>query len=532
MKKNKGFTLIELTVTIAIIGLLTVLVMPNLIKLFDTSRKSQYDIAVHTIEEAANIYISDKEELFFEINSSSYLFSKIKSNNNCYIDKITIQNLYDEYLIKEPFINPLTDKIFDPNSEIFIKFNGVNLAFEFENEELDKIEENKCRFTGENIENNYVIYSGSLFRILGLDENKNIKIILNENLSIGSFNTSGNSSYIGSYIDSYLNNYYVPMLNNSTELLVDGVYCTDIVTDTKHKDLKCNSKAKTKAGLLSISEYNYITNEKSLNFLNNGMSFWLTSANSSSKVNYITENGDISNNNVNTLAIGIRPVLTLNKNVIVKSGEGTEKNPYILHEKNTVTSHQTLIGSRYAGEYVQIGSYNYRIIDNKNSIRAITVEPIKVSGEYSDAIKFGSTNKYDIDSTENIANYLNNTIYNKLFKTESDKKLIINDSFKQVNYTNDAGIYNSISSVDSSVEMKIGLPNIYDLYTGFIPTTDDSTHFSASIDASNIYKFNKGYSLLKSLSTSSSSFYPVISIKPTAMIIGGNGTKIDPYTIK
>lgn len=58
MKKN-GFTLVELLATIAILGILVLIAVPNVIKYLDSSRQKAMITQENTILDAANLYISD-----------------------------------------------------------------------------------------------------------------------------------------------------------------------------------------------------------------------------------------------------------------------------------------------------------------------------------------------------------------------------------------------------------------------------------------------------------------------------------------
>lgn len=56
---KKGFTLTEILVVIALIGVLLLFVMPNLVKIFSNSVKSTMKVQEKEIEDAALIYLDD-----------------------------------------------------------------------------------------------------------------------------------------------------------------------------------------------------------------------------------------------------------------------------------------------------------------------------------------------------------------------------------------------------------------------------------------------------------------------------------------
>ncbi len=58
MKKN-GFTLIELIAAIAIIAVITLMVVPNVISIFNKSKRSILDTQISNIKDASLLYVND-----------------------------------------------------------------------------------------------------------------------------------------------------------------------------------------------------------------------------------------------------------------------------------------------------------------------------------------------------------------------------------------------------------------------------------------------------------------------------------------
>ena len=61
---KKGFTLTELLVVIAIIGILSVIIIPSVVKINESINQREYEQRITYIQNAAEMYASDKPEIF------------------------------------------------------------------------------------------------------------------------------------------------------------------------------------------------------------------------------------------------------------------------------------------------------------------------------------------------------------------------------------------------------------------------------------------------------------------------------------
>lgn len=105
MKNNKGFTLIELIITIALIAALSVVVGLNVMNTMDTQEKKQITEYKEKLENAACVYI--------------------ESVGNRSITSVTIQQLIDKGLIGKDLQNPETKKPVTDDSHV-IKITWTN----------------------------------------------------------------------------------------------------------------------------------------------------------------------------------------------------------------------------------------------------------------------------------------------------------------------------------------------------------------------------------------------------------------------
>jgi len=113
MKKNKGFTLVEMLGVAIILGLLIVLVVPNLMSVYKRTQEKRYDLYINRLREASIIYAENNKDKIEGLNS---LY------NNVYI---ILQDLIDAGLLKAPVIDPSTNEKVSPQTSIGIKKVGT-----------------------------------------------------------------------------------------------------------------------------------------------------------------------------------------------------------------------------------------------------------------------------------------------------------------------------------------------------------------------------------------------------------------------
>ncbi len=249
-------------------------------------------------------------------------------------------------------------------SNYLLAFNQIGI------EEDNGLFESKDTNTGSsyyfkgNVINNYVSINNELYRILRINENGNIRIIKDTNLSINTqFNTESkleNSyDYKNSNVANYLNSYYESNLKNIDNLIAEDDYCNEVhavksdnykVSDTNINyneytpSLKCSNPLKLKIGLISYDEtvlagVTYNSSYGSNNYLLNGLNkntWTISPAGSYSYTNdryvwKITDNKSITETLVTNSITSIRPVINLKATLNI-TGNGTIDDPYIFSE--------------------------------------------------------------------------------------------------------------------------------------------------------------------------------------------------------
>ena len=98
MKKKNGFTLVELLVTIVLLGVVTTVIIFNVTNISKNSKKTEYERFVASIKSSASVYADMNPEAFQDL----------------YVNKafiyVTVGNLIDSGLVDEKIKNPYTNE--------------------------------------------------------------------------------------------------------------------------------------------------------------------------------------------------------------------------------------------------------------------------------------------------------------------------------------------------------------------------------------------------------------------------------------
>lgn len=380
------------------------------------------------------------------------------------------------------------------------------------------------------IYNNYVLFSGMMFRIVNVNEDGTVKLVSDEILNNMDVTYS---EYENSNIDSFLNNEYFPIIHDSS-YIVESEYCVGNVENYNDVDGACSKKIKRKVSTLSIKDIN--------NSIIDGKSY-LCEVYQVSLSNYINDKNLISNyygnkcldevDNSNNFLPGVKPVITLKSNLIIISGDGSISSPYKLKDYSYGKTGDE-INTRLIGEYVIYSGIPYRIIKtDKDSVTLIAKDSLYVNSLEVNR-KFLT---FEIPQNKNY-----------VFNLEDKDNPGYLANYKFIDYINDAYInkieyeipenkpgvkYNEYKT--TKVSAKIAFPRTYDLFSGmnrsessvfplYLDKTDDNKIFYLSILSGSVYKKNTDF-------RNNFSFKPVINISGKLKIKSGKGTKSNPYYI-
>lgn len=141
---NKGFTLIEMIMVIAILAMLAVLTTPNVIKMINKNKADNYNSVIDSIVSSCDLYVSDKR---YELRFNNTCSGDYEATPNV-STSITLQDLVNSKDISTPIRNECTNeelnydtikititldcktknfsyKIEDPSNKHFIRKNDV-----------------------------------------------------------------------------------------------------------------------------------------------------------------------------------------------------------------------------------------------------------------------------------------------------------------------------------------------------------------------------------------------------------------------
>ena len=262
--------------------------------------------------------------------------------------------------------------------------------------------------------NNYVYYSGRLFRIIDID--KGIRMIEEEtgtNL-VWTFD----SNYEKSYIHDWLNN-YLSTLKDYDLYLEKYNWCNEAIS---LEDYKCASIINEYVGLLSTNDYLQAGGKSS--YLNNETYFWTVNQDFEGNVFYVNKEGSINNISKKEdyhFSYGIRPVIVLKDDVSIISGEGTIDDPFIIEDLGNA-----LLKDNSVGSHVKYNGDDYRILSiDDTGVSLIASETLEVEKKYDDVYKYLNNEfikKYNKDELVKNTYYVNEYSYNNKYVRENKEK--------------------------------------------------------------------------------------------------------------
>lgn len=328
-----------------------------------------YDLSLENVSGGTNaeIEITSSKEGFQTINKKYpekdlNLASVIKINGlETHSYTLTIKN--PETQLVGGTINITQKQDMSNFANVILKNNIVNNnpqtvvardASEAEEGLIESTDEfGKCYYFRGNVTNNYVIFAGRTWRIVKINGDGSVKLILDEvianNTQFYAKDSNYDLNFQNSKISQSLNEWYQMNLKNYDNVIANFKYCTDETMETSTRIYTNNNpifecigtSTTSKIGLLTADEAAFAgaTNKaKNTSFYlyssNIKGGWWTMSPSKNQNGTYsfieIFQNGLMSEGTTGTLFRGARPVINLIKRTNV-TGSGNPTDPYIVN---------------------------------------------------------------------------------------------------------------------------------------------------------------------------------------------------------
>lgn len=380
---------------------------------------------------------------------------------------------------------------------------------------------NTYNYVGE-VDDNYLFYSGIMFRIIGLDSSGNIKLISDKSLTLlySGLNKGFDSSYVYKWLTTVENEnntgIFESALYDKENIIANLTYCSDTISDLSN--ITCDNQIYSyKYSLLSLYDYNKAGANKS--FLNNGEIFYLGTLNDSNQNYYIASTGEIGTDISSTKIHGVRPVITIKSNIKLLSGSGISEDPYIIENHDIKT-----ISDTYLGDIINYSNNEWKVINKLSDGVILALNDVLKDNEDNLLKTFGGSSNLYSNSKNTIGNYLNNTFYESL----EDKSLIMPNEW----YIGS----NSLTNLDyrakynNNITLNVGMLSLGDFYVQEIPNILTIT---PGIESSTIIIVINDKSIaFGDFVATKYNVRPVIKVKNDSIITSGNGVIESPYTIE
>ena len=496
-----------------------------------------YDSGIKTLDTMGSSYYILSSENTLAVGKSItyklYLWLSSEADNEAqnktYQSKIVVQST--------------TNSISDTLATTLLKGVGDNGS-------IDASDPEQTFITGTD-PNNYIWYSGKLWRAVSIDPSDNsVKLVTQWNISAVSYNEEGNANFKGSIVEQWLNDTSVDgFLGNLREpekfIKTDSVWNATATTETS-KPIK-TTMVTDPVGLLNLYEYSKCSENatQETNYLTNGLWWWLLTPKNDSAVNYVYHTGILKEGV--TRPVGVRPTINLKSNIKIVSGTGTNDNPYRLENDDEKNLNGTLLSTRYSGEYVSFGTNNnnlYRIVSHENETGTkITSTYALMSASKKPIYTYFDSASVSFSKDTIIGKFLNETFLQKqnYLTTEQAEmiednstwyvgRLLFGENYKLIKYSN--AVDNTINT-NNIVKLKIGLLRVGELFAS------QSSHWSETAgywtltiyDDGKVNNIGNSGDVYRYNYNTNQGIKPAMNLKSNIVITGGDGTKNNPFTV-
>jgi hypothetical protein len=374
------------------------------------------------------------------------------------------------------------------------------------------------RYKGE-VDDNYVLYSGMIYRIISVDKENRIKLVSENNVTLmyPGFKNGYKDSYVNKWLNSSDAKYsgiYENALVNSDVLLEETKFCEDTIDDVTN--ITCEKETDDyKITMLSLYDYKLAGGKSS--YLNNGEMFYFGSLDKDNNSYYVTSEGELALNQKESKAITIKPVITLTGDSELLSGKGTLKDPYVI-EKHDVT----ILGEAYVNNIISINDKKYKIVEILDDKVKVASVDVLMDKDDKLSIAFGGSNSA-YSSSNTVGKYLNNTFLNSL----DIKNSVVNGDYYITTLTLANLDYASLRG--NKVTTKVAMLTMGDMFVN-----EGVNVFTTlrGMEASNMINIiNENGNFFADTISSKYNVRPAFYLKYDLNIKSGSGTLDDPYKL-
>ena len=568
MKKN-GFTMVELIAIIVVMASMLLIILPSINNTIKQSEEKKKEEALNNIYMAAENFLMDNYEDYKIDNTgdTTYVYITDLVNNN-YMNINTTNPNNDSSFTNKDVVKVTRNE----DNTFHYELITLKTIYEVVTEKFPELETNGngcvnpgddnysymggCYIKG-NLDNNYIWYSGFLWRIMGINADGTVRLITDENVTaipLGAINTAEN--WDDSYAKDWLNNYFYPRLKGNN-IIKEETWCSETITSSSSARTTCENNLSTtqpsNVGLMTLDEYNLAGGSSS--YLNIGQYQWTMTPYSSSSAWYVQSNG-IANNNDVFYTGGLRAVINVNSDVTITGGNGTlgatwssQTGPYILNEDKSVEVTGKLNEKATSGEYVLFVGRKYRVVDkdsNGNTKLILDSYYEETEGTVY-TMSYGSNNTFSKDT--GIGQKLNSDVLNWLTNnSESEKAKLVSDyTWYQNNFGRGQSYKVSLNEENPtrSIQATVGLIRVGEMlsvqsssiltkgYTTASSSSNANTYWTMTPYTSSSgawYVNDDGYAYNNVVSYTHG-LRAVIVVNSDVTITGGNGTWSNPYQI-
>ena len=383
-------------------------------------------------------------------------------------------------------------------------------------------------YKGREVNNNYIQLSGNLFRIIGIDSDGNVRVTTED--------TIGHVNYAG--LESYLEKYYKSLAPETKKLIVKTKYCKDVLSTENLDTTECASYTDEKNVYVnSVIDYN--RTKEDTTWMLTGIMDWLGNK-ADDKNAYVArifnvfDDSQIFTEPVGNIN-GVRPTLTIDGNALLKSGVGTEDNPYTLAEDVKPGKSGQYVNERYAGEYIIINNYKWRIVEaNKEEHTKIISSDILRN---SDGLEITVENDgksdtrytYNPSESGNIGYYIKNKASEYI-----TTKYLVSSTINVPVYKNKIAYGKEIETKE--YKTKLFAPDIFDLYNVLEHKDELMREYWVMNYTNNKYNYtymaDQGSYVTDTYASSTEKCVRLEAfLTKNATIVTGKGTYQDPYVI-